>query len=123
VEGLDAALVASLIQIKDGVLGAAGTELWQSLQRLVKRRQVSGGTLDLGDDVQGIGDATALAGTLAGAADADPALAEDLAEWISRTRSVSVSVRGNVDNHVSGDVSGTVIQIGNIEGERKPRTP
>ncbi len=112
------ALLAVLTQIGEGSLGAAGAQLWQSLRALVKRRDQDGGAElpQLSEGVPATPDLQSLAEALAIAAEDDSSLAGELAEWLSRAR--SVTVQGNVSNSVGGSVSGTVIQIGNVKSER-----
>jgi hypothetical protein len=116
VEGLEPALIAMLVQIQSGTLGAAGSDLWQSLRSIANRHRKAA-SLPSVDSNALEADAPAVAEALARAADIDPSLAEDLADWLSKARA-SVSQRGEINNNVSGPVSGTVIQIGNIRRDR-----
>lgn len=119
-------LVGALTKALDSAAGEAGKRGWAGLVELIKRRRArsqgaegesdgpvgSGDTPDAPDSASDVG---RLAEWLAAQAEGDPRFARELLDW-HKTVITTVSGQGDVNNSVSGTVSGSVVQARDISG-------
>lgn len=108
---LEPLLIAALSKITEGSLGAAGTQLWEELRRLVRRRAtIDEEDVALDQPLQAI-DVTSFAAALSRRTLDDPDLRLELEDWQA---GVQRQVDGDISNNVIGDVHGRVVQARDI---------
>ena len=106
-----------LTALTQGAAGQAGQQAWTALTalatRLLGRDSAEAGAIEAAR--AGTPDPARLATLLAGRAGDDPGFAGELREWLAGTQALLAA--GHVTtNQVTGEVSGTVIQAGDVFG-------
>ena len=115
---MDASLLGQVLTaLAQGAAGHAGQQAWTALAALATRllgrdsaetRAVEAARAETPDPAR-------LASILAGRAAADPGFAAGLQGWLTDTQALLAAGHGTV-NQVSGEVTGTVIQAGDVFG-------
>jgi hypothetical protein len=108
---LEPLLVAALSKIAEGSLGAAGTQLWEELKRLARRRGAPDREAVALDQPALAIDAPSVAAALTRRTMDDPELRLELENWQAE---VQRQIDGDVSNTVTGDVHGTIVQARDI---------
>lgn len=106
-----------LTALSQGAAGQAGQQAWTALAALATRLlgRDSAETTAIEAARTGTPDPARLATLLARRAGDDPGFAGELQEWLAGTQALLTA--GNVtSNQVTGQVSGTVIQAGDVFG-------
>jgi hypothetical protein len=106
-----------LTALTQGAAGQAGRQAWTALAalatRLLGRDSAEAGAIEAAR--AGTPDPVRLASVLARRTSADPGFAGELQEWLADTQALLTA--GHVtSNQVTGQVSGTVIQAGDVFG-------
>lgn len=108
-------LAAAISATVSGAAGEAGKSAWASLAALVRR--VLGHDREAVEAVERPDERSPdeLARLLAERAAADPEFRASLAAWVARAESAGRG-EGRTVNTISGDVSGNVVQAGDVHG-------
>jgi hypothetical protein len=106
-----------LAALTQGAAGQAGQQAWTALAalaaRLLGRDSAEAGAIEAAR--AGTPDPARLASLLARRAGDDPGFAAELQEWLADTQ-VQLAAGHVTSNQVTGQVSGTVIQAGDVFG-------
>jgi hypothetical protein len=106
-----------LAALTQGAAGQAGQQAWTALAalatRLLGRDSAEAGAIEAAR--AGTPDPVRLASLLARRAGDDPGFAAELQEWLAGTQ-VQLAAGHVTSNQVTGQVSGTVIQAGDVFG-------
>jgi hypothetical protein len=106
-----------LAALTQGAAGQAGQQAWTALAalatRLLGRDSAEAGAIEAAR--AGTPDPALLAGLLARRAGDDPGFAGELQKWLADAR-VLLAAGHVTSNQVTGEVSGTVIQAGDVFG-------
>ena len=130
---MDPISAALLVALVSGAGGAAGTQAWAALGRLVRR------TFRRADQAEPVpalrelealegsprdtGRAQALADVLQRRAAHDSDFARSLTAWLEEAKAVSSTGFGDVHNTVSGGSQGSVLQVRDLHGSVTFGTP
>ncbi|WTB82222.1 hypothetical protein OIE99_13150 [Streptomyces cellulosae] len=132
---MDPISAALLVALVSGAGGAAGTQAWAALGRLVRRPFQRADQAPSEEPIpavrelealeghpQDTGRAQALADVLQRRAAHDPEFARSLTAWLDEAKAVSTG-SGDVHNTVSGGSQGNVLQVRDLHGSVTFGTP